>query len=219
MSEGRFSNRICGNGARARSPGRARRSLSTHRKRKGLIMATTRSAHTVWEGGLLNGGGIATFDSSGIADQPVSWPSRAEQADGKTSPEELIAAAHSSCFAMALTHGLEGAGTAPSRALSPASTKMRSSPRRRTPRPTARSAEHSRERRSRSRPSSSEPERTSLRAPRAARVRGAPLFRMPSAPGRRRGSAQVRDAADGLRLTCSSDYQPRSHTEKYLAFG
>jgi osmotically inducible protein OsmC len=78
-------------------------------------MATTRSAHTVWEGGLLNGGGVATFDSSGIGDQPVSWPSRAEQADGRTSPEELIAAAHSSCFAMALTHGLEGAGTTPTR--------------------------------------------------------------------------------------------------------
>ncbi|MEU0342382.1 OsmC family protein [Streptomyces bobili] len=76
-------------------------------------MATTRSAHTVWEGDLLDGGGIVTFDSSGIGDRPVSWPSRAEQAHGKTSPEELIAAAHSSCFAMALSHGLEGAGTPP----------------------------------------------------------------------------------------------------------
>ncbi|MFD5258700.1 OsmC family peroxiredoxin [Streptomyces bobili] len=76
-------------------------------------MATTRSAHTVWEGDLLNGGGIVTFDSSGTGDRPVSWPSRADQALGRTSPEELIAAAHSSCFAMALSYGLEGAGTPP----------------------------------------------------------------------------------------------------------
>ncbi|MER5945574.1 OsmC family protein [Streptomyces sp. NPDC001904] len=78
-------------------------------------MATTRSAHTVWEGDLLKGTGTVTFDSSGIGDQPVSWPSRAEQANGKTSPEELIAAAHSSCFSMALSHGLSGAGTPPTR--------------------------------------------------------------------------------------------------------
>ncbi|MER6958563.1 MULTISPECIES: OsmC family protein [unclassified Streptomyces] len=78
-------------------------------------MATTRSAHTVWEGNLLQGNGVVTFDSSGIGEQPVSWPSRAEQANGKTSPEELIAAAHSSCFSMALSHGLAGAGTPPTR--------------------------------------------------------------------------------------------------------
>ncbi|MFJ4716704.1 OsmC family protein [Streptomyces sp. NPDC088785] len=78
-------------------------------------MATTRSAHTVWEGDLLQGSGTVTFDSSGIGDQPVSWPSRAEQANGRTSPEELIAAAHSSCFSMALSHGLSGAGTPPTR--------------------------------------------------------------------------------------------------------
>ncbi|MFG3102341.1 OsmC family protein [Streptomyces sp. NPDC048182] len=78
-------------------------------------MATTRSAHTVWEGNLLEGSGVVAFDSSGIGEQPVSWPSRAEQANGKTSPEELIAAAHSSCFAMALSHGLAGAGTPPTR--------------------------------------------------------------------------------------------------------
>ncbi|GAB3644536.1 OsmC family protein [Streptomyces sparsus] len=74
-------------------------------------MATKRSAHTVWEGDLLDGNGVVTFDSSGMGDQPVSWPSRAEQANGRTSPEELIAAAHSSCFSMALSHGLAEAGT------------------------------------------------------------------------------------------------------------
>lgn len=78
-------------------------------------MATNRVAHTVWEGDLLQGSGIVTFDSSGIGEYPVSWPSRAEQANGKTSPEELIAAAHSSCFSMALSHGLTGAGTPPTR--------------------------------------------------------------------------------------------------------
>jgi osmotically inducible protein OsmC len=78
-------------------------------------VATTRSAHTVWEGNLLEGNGVVTFDSSGIGEQQVSWPSRAEQANGKTSPEELIAAAHSSCFSMALSHGLAGAGTPPTK--------------------------------------------------------------------------------------------------------
>ncbi|MGP2437253.1 OsmC family protein [Streptomyces sp. JW3] len=78
-------------------------------------MATTRSAHTVWEGNLFEGNGVVTFDSSGIGEQPVSWPSRAEQANGKTSPEELIAAAHSSCFSMALSNGLTGAGTPPTK--------------------------------------------------------------------------------------------------------
>ncbi|KOV62324.1 peroxiredoxin [Streptomyces sp. MMG1121] len=64
---------------------------------------------------MLTGSGTVTFDSSGIGSQAVSWPSRAEQANGKTSPEELIAAAHSSCFSMALSHGLTGAGTPPTR--------------------------------------------------------------------------------------------------------
>ncbi|WP_069816555.1 OsmC family protein [Streptomyces sp. TP-A0874] len=78
-------------------------------------MATTRTAHTVWTGDLPQGKGTVSFDSSGIADQPVSWPARAEKAGGKTSPEELIAAAHSSCFAMALSNGLSQAGTPPER--------------------------------------------------------------------------------------------------------
>jgi lipoyl-dependent peroxiredoxin len=79
------------------------------------IVATDRIAHTVWEGELIKGSGTISFDSSGIGDYPVSWASRAERADGKTSPEELIAAAHSSCFSMALSHGLTGAGTPPVR--------------------------------------------------------------------------------------------------------
>lgn len=78
-------------------------------------MATTRQAHTVWEGNLFEGKGVVTLDSSGIGEYPVSWPARAEQANGKTSPEELIAAAHSSCFAMALSNGLATAGHPPTR--------------------------------------------------------------------------------------------------------
>ncbi|MBQ0986921.1 OsmC family protein [Streptomyces sp. F63] len=78
-------------------------------------MATTRTAHTVWEGNLLEGGGTVTLDSSGVGEYPVSWPSRAEEPDGRTSPEELIAAAHSSCFSMALSNGLSKAGTPPTR--------------------------------------------------------------------------------------------------------
>ncbi|WP_406334436.1 OsmC family peroxiredoxin [Streptomyces sp. NBC_00203] len=79
-------------------------------------MATTRSAHTVWEGNLLEGKGVVTFDSSGaIAQQPVTWASRAQDANGKTSPEELIAAAHSSCYSMAFSHALAGAGTPPTK--------------------------------------------------------------------------------------------------------
>jgi osmotically inducible protein OsmC len=79
-------------------------------------VATTRSAHTDWEGNLFQGSGVVTFDSSGAIDQqPVSWPSRAEQANGRTSPEELIAAAHSSCFAMAFSNILDKAGTPPTK--------------------------------------------------------------------------------------------------------
>ena len=74
-------------------------------------MATTRNASTHWEGTLFEGAGKVTLDSSGTGTFDVSWASRAEDANGKTSPEELIAAAHSSCFSMALSNGLAKAGT------------------------------------------------------------------------------------------------------------
>ncbi|WP_205475010.1 OsmC family peroxiredoxin [Nocardioides sp. SYSU D00038] len=74
-------------------------------------MATVRQATTVWEGTLFEGSGKVTLESSGIGTYDVSWPSRAEEANGKTSPEELIAAAHSSCFSMALSNGLAKADT------------------------------------------------------------------------------------------------------------
>jgi len=74
-------------------------------------MATTRTASTHWEGSLFEGSGQVSLESSGIGTYDVNWPSRAESSNGKTSPEELIAAAHSSCYSMALSNGLAQAGT------------------------------------------------------------------------------------------------------------
>lgn len=76
-------------------------------------MATTRTATTRWEGSLFEGTGRVTLESSGLGTYDVSWAARAEEPGGKTSPEELIAAAHSSCFSMALSNGLNKAGTPP----------------------------------------------------------------------------------------------------------
>lgn len=76
-------------------------------------MSTTRTAQTRWEGSLFEGAGRVTMESSGIGTFEVSWPARAEEPSGRTSPEELIAAAHSSCFSMALSAGLGRAGTPP----------------------------------------------------------------------------------------------------------
>ena len=76
-----------------------------------------RSAHAVWQGGLADGSGEVSLSSSGAAGPlAVSWPARTEDASGgKTSPEELIAAAHSSCFNMALSNVLGKAGHPPTR--------------------------------------------------------------------------------------------------------
>jgi osmotically inducible protein OsmC len=73
-------------------------------------MATTRNARAHWEGTLLEGQGTVEMTSSGIGTYPITWASRAESANGKTSPEELIAAAHASCFSMALSNGLAKTG-------------------------------------------------------------------------------------------------------------
>ncbi|MFP8882925.1 MULTISPECIES: OsmC family protein [Streptomyces] len=73
-------------------------------------MATTRTAKTHWEGNLLEGRGNVALESSGIGTYEVSWPARAEEPGGKTSPEELIAAAHSSCYSMAFSGGLARKG-------------------------------------------------------------------------------------------------------------
>ena len=76
-------------------------------------MATTRNATTSWKGSLTEGAGQVTLQSSGVGTYDVSWAARAEEPNGKTSPEELIAAAHSSCFSMALSAALGKAGTPP----------------------------------------------------------------------------------------------------------
>jgi osmotically inducible protein OsmC len=77
-------------------------------------MAAIRRAEVTWEGDLASGGGKASASTSHAFNQlAVSWPARTEQPDGKTSPEELLAAAHASCFAMALSAGLGRAGTPP----------------------------------------------------------------------------------------------------------
>ena len=72
-----------------------------------------RSASTDWEGDLAHGKGTVKLDSGALGAFDVTWASRTERSDGKTSPEELIAAAHSSCFSMALAHGLSESGHPP----------------------------------------------------------------------------------------------------------
>ena len=76
-------------------------------------MATTRTATTHWEGSLMEGAGQVTLDSSGLGTYDVTWASRAEDPNGRTSPEELVGAAHSACFSMALSHALAQAGSPP----------------------------------------------------------------------------------------------------------
>ncbi|MBY9076685.1 OsmC family protein [Nocardioides sp. WL0053] len=76
-------------------------------------MAATRTATTRWQGTLFEGAGQVTLDSSGLGTYDVSWPARTEEPGGKTSPEELIAAAHSSCYSMQLSNTLVKAGGTP----------------------------------------------------------------------------------------------------------
>jgi len=79
-------------------------------------MAAIRTAEVTWEGDLLTGGGTVERVGSGVfGGLPVSWASRTETPKGRTSPEELLAAAHASCFAMAMSGGLARAGTPPMR--------------------------------------------------------------------------------------------------------
>ena len=72
-----------------------------------------RTANCAWDGDLPHGSGKVSGASGALGELPVTWASRTERSDGKTSPEELIAAAHSSCFSMALAHGLTEAGNPP----------------------------------------------------------------------------------------------------------
>jgi osmotically inducible protein OsmC len=79
-------------------------------------MAAVRRAEVQWSGDLATGSGTVSAVSSGVfSGLPVSWPARTEAAGGRTSPEELFAAAHAACFAMAFSAGLGRAGTPPER--------------------------------------------------------------------------------------------------------
>ena len=77
-------------------------------------MAESR-ASAVWEGDLMDGAGTVAVASGAFPEQPVTWKARTERPDPKTSPEELIAAAHAACYAMAFSHALAQAGHAPER--------------------------------------------------------------------------------------------------------
>lgn len=77
-------------------------------------MAATRTATVTWTGSLAEGSGTVSAGTSQLfTDLPVSWASRTEAPDGRTSPDELLAAAHASCFSMALAANLARAGTPP----------------------------------------------------------------------------------------------------------
>ena len=79
-------------------------------------MAAKREAKAVWEGDLLSGSGVVTASTSlAFNELPVTWASRTESSAGRTSPEELVASAHASCFCMALSAGLGRGGTPPER--------------------------------------------------------------------------------------------------------
>jgi lipoyl-dependent peroxiredoxin len=73
-------------------------------------MALTSEATAIWKGTLFEGSGDVNLDSSGLATFPVNWKARAEGVENMTNPEELLAAAHSSCFCMALSLALAQAG-------------------------------------------------------------------------------------------------------------
>lgn len=77
-------------------------------------MAAERRAEVTWNGSLFEGSGRVSLTSSGVmTDQDVTWASRTERSDGKTSPEELIAGAHAACFSMALSNMLAQDGSPP----------------------------------------------------------------------------------------------------------
>jgi osmotically inducible protein OsmC len=76
-------------------------------------MATTRSADAHWEGSLDEGAGTVALSTTGLATFDVTWAARSQDATDKTSPEELLAAAHAACFSMALSGRLAKAGAPP----------------------------------------------------------------------------------------------------------
>jgi len=78
-------------------------------------MPVTSEAASTWTGSLMEGSGTVAFSSSNLGTFPINWKARSEGSDTTTTPEELIAAAHASCFSMALSHALAENGTPPER--------------------------------------------------------------------------------------------------------
>jgi len=78
-------------------------------------MPVTSEANSTWTGSLIEGSGTVAFASSNLGTFPIDWKARSEGSDTTTTPEELIAAAHASCFSMALSHALAENGTPPER--------------------------------------------------------------------------------------------------------
>jgi osmotically inducible protein OsmC len=79
-----------------------------------MTVLAERSAHAVWKGDLASGQGEVSAESSGLFEHvPVTWASRTEQPGGRTSPEELLAAAHAACYAMAFSNTLAEGGSPP----------------------------------------------------------------------------------------------------------
>lgn len=76
-------------------------------------MSVTSEASTAWKGSLMDGSGTVALDTSHTGTFDVNWKARSEGSGSVTTPEELIAAAHSSCFSMALSHALSENGTPP----------------------------------------------------------------------------------------------------------
>lgn len=77
------------------------------------MLKAERRAEMIWQGNLARGHGEVTVGSGVVSTLPMTWASRTERSDGKTSPEELLAAAHAGCYAMALSLTLAEAGTPP----------------------------------------------------------------------------------------------------------
>jgi lipoyl-dependent peroxiredoxin len=76
-------------------------------------MAVQKRADAVWQGSVVEGSGRVSTGSGTLKDIEITWPKRSEQGEEATSPEELIAAAHASCYAMALSGGLSRGGNPP----------------------------------------------------------------------------------------------------------
>ena len=77
-----------------------------------MALKAERRAEVVWQGTLVQGSGnLVSVGSGAIGNLPITWASRTERSDGKTSPEELLAASHAACYAMAFSHTLAQAGT------------------------------------------------------------------------------------------------------------